>query len=224
LASVAGGGWLYESQASNPCSRGPSQALLGRYRPSADWLVLLGGLLGPGRYFSVHQPSRLGPTLLVAGSPPPPVPIRGGVTGRIGGMSRRSRIIKEAKGVTPHYQSQLVVGKVVARGAGGLLSAFRDGLWTPPTTRSSGRVRTPTQSSGRVQPQTQSSGRVQPQTQSSGQVQPPTQSSGQVQSPTTTYGQVRGGTARPVRGRGRGPNRGVESGRPRNKALPRYKR
>lgn len=124
-------------------------------------------------------------------------------------MSRRSRL-ESVKGPLPHYVAQYEVGKVVAKGAGGLLSAFRDGL--------------------RTSAQTQS------------------QSSGRVQTPTSGTGQVRGGAGRPGRGRvgpksqggllgqllegirvgskvesggGRAPNRGVESGRPRAKALGR---
>ncbi len=131
--------------------------------------------------------SRLGPTLLVAGSPPRRLnkgSICEGVTVRSGSriicMSRRSRL-ESVKGPLPHYVAQYEVGKVVTKGAGGLLSAFRDGLHNPSQTQ--------TQSSGRPSTQTQSSGRYPTQTQSAGR------------NTTRPPGQVRGGAASPGRGR-----------------------
>lgn len=87
-------------------------------------------------------------------------------------MSRRCRL-ESVKGPLPHYVAQYEVGKVVARGAGGLLSAFRDGLRVQP------QPQTQTQSSGKYSTQTQSSGRL----------------------PTRPPGQVQGGAVRPGRGR-----------------------
>ena len=157
----------------------PPQALLGHYRPSGCLLVLLAGLLDSARYFA-NPISSNRPDLLAPGSPPPRLnkgSIYRGVTvrsgSRIAGMSRRSRL-ESIKGPLPHYVAQYEVGKVVARGAGGLLSAFRDGLHNPSQTQ--------TQSSGKYPTQTQSSGRY--------TTRPP--------------GQVRGGAGSPGRGVGKG--------------------